>query len=245
MQAFNNIPAVSLADWHACGADRQAFADDVRRICHEVGFLMLVDHGIDQPSIDAWFEHLERFFALPEATKALIDKRNSPHFRGWERVGSEFTDNKVDVREQVDLWSEYPASVVAAEQIYLALEGPNQWLPEEVLPGFRDAAHDFFARMGALADELMEVFAVGLGLPASTFRDRFGERPMSLVKVISYPPTPRVVLGLTRTKIRAFSRCYISMVLPACRRSTLMGSGSMCRRLGERSWSTSAKCCKR
>ncbi len=202
--AFDDIPVVSLADWRAPGADRQAFADEVRRICHEVGFLMLVDHGIEQSGIDAWFEQLVRFFALPEATKALIDKRNSSHFRGWERVGTEFTDNKVDVREQVDLWSEHPAAPTGVEPAYLALNGPNQWLPEDVLPGFRTAAEEFFSRMGALAEELMEVFARGLGLPASTFSDRFGERPMSLVKVISYPPTPAGGAGVNAHKDTGF-----------------------------------------
>ncbi len=204
MTAFDAIPVVSMAEWRAPGADRDHFAADVRRICHEVGFLLLVDHGVDDAGIDRWFGHLERLFALPEATKALIDKRNSRQFRGWERVGSEFTDNKVDVREQVDLWSEHPPQPVGVEPVYLGLEGPNQWLPEETLPGFRAAATDFFVRMGALAEELMEVLAIGLGLPPSTFADRFGERPMSLVKIISYPPTPSGGAGVNAHKDAGF-----------------------------------------
>ena len=59
----------------------------------------------------------------------------------------------------------YPAD---AEPPYLRLDGPNQWLPEGVLPGFRDAVNEFFARLGAVADELMEVLSVGLGLAPST-----------------------------------------------------------------------------
>lgn len=204
MRAFSDIPVVSLAGWRAPGADRAAFADAVRHICHEVGFLMLVDHGVEDSFIDSWFAHLERLFALPQSTKKTIDKRNSPHFRGWEGVGSELTDNKVDYREQVDLWSEYPAASAGVDPTYLALEGPNQWLPEDMLPGFRAAAGEFFDRMGALADTLMEVFAVGLGLEPSTFRERFGERPMSLVKAISYPPTPADAAGVNAHKDTGF-----------------------------------------
>ncbi|MBI1351727.1 MAG: isopenicillin N synthase family oxygenase [Actinomycetales bacterium] len=188
--SFTGIPVVSLAGWRAAGSDRAAFAEDLVRACHEVGFFTLVDHGIDPSEIDRYFAMLEAFFALPEAVKARIDKANSPHFRGWERVGAELTDNRVDFREQLDLSTENPAYPPDALPAYLRLDGPNQWPAEEDLPGFRETVTAFLARVGDLADELMEVLAVGLGLEPGTFRDAFGERPLSLAKLISYPPTP-------------------------------------------------------
>lgn len=89
-------------------------------------------------------------------TKALIDKRQSPHFRGWERVGAELTNNRVDHREQLDVSTEHAPYPAAVEPAYLRLDGPNQWLPEHALPGFHAAVDEFFTRMGALAWELME-----------------------------------------------------------------------------------------
>lgn len=136
-----------------------------------------------------YFRQLEQFFALPEATKAQIDKRNSAHFRGWERVGAELTNNRVDHREQLDVSTEHSPHPADAEPAYLRLDGPNQWLPEHELPGFH-AVDEFFAHMGAVAWELMEVMSVGLGLPRHHLRERFGERPLSFVKLISYPRTP-------------------------------------------------------
>ena len=194
--AFTGIPVVSLARWRDAGADRQAFADDLVRACHEVGFFTLVDHGIDQADIDAYFAMLEAFFALPEEVKATIEKANSRHFRGWEQVGSELTDNRVDHREQLDLSTENPAYPADALPAYLRLDGPNQWLADDVLPGFRETVTSFLARVGGLADELMEVLAVGLRLAPETFRDAFGERPLSLAKLISYPPTPAGEAGV-------------------------------------------------
>lgn len=204
MSSFSDIPVVSLAAWGRGDDARRDLAEELRRVCHEVGFFSLVDHGVDASVVDDWFGHLERLFALPTVTKEQIDKRHSPHFRGWEAVGSELTDNKVDYREQVDLWSEHPARVPGTEPAFLALEGPNQWLPEDVLPGFRAAANDFFTRMGALAETLMEILAVGLGLAPATFRDRFGERQMSLIKAISYPPTPPGAAGVNAHKDAGF-----------------------------------------
>ncbi len=193
---FTSIPVVSLAAWQDRSVDRTQFAAEVVRAGHEVGFFTLVDHGVDQEFLDRHLSMMQAFFALPPDDKALIDKQRSPHFRGWERVGAELTANRVDYREQLDLSTEnptYPAGVLPA---YLRLDGPNQWLPEEVLPGFHAQVDEFMSRMSALADELMAILAIGLHLPEDTFARVFGERPLSFAKLISYPPTPAGEAGV-------------------------------------------------
>lgn len=187
---FTSIPTVSLDGWRSPDADRLVFATELSTICHEVGFFQLVDHGIDTDFIERYFAALESFFALPDEVKSVIDKARSRHFRGWERVGAELTDNRVDYREQLDVSTEHPPRAPDVQPPYLRLDGPNQWPDDAVLPGFRALVEEFFARMGALADELMSILAVGLGLPLDTFADLFGERPLSFAKLISYPPTP-------------------------------------------------------
>ncbi|MPY94654.1 MAG: isopenicillin N synthase family oxygenase [Acidimicrobiia bacterium] len=188
--AFTSIPVVSLARWRGTGRDRATLADEVRDICHHVGFFYLVDHGVDAAFCDAYFDALRRFFALPEEVKARIDKGRSPQFRGWERIGAELTNNRADHREQLDVSTENPPHEPGAQPPYLRLDGPNQWLGEDVLPGFHALVEEFFARMGAVARELMSVLSLGLGLDDGHLDRVFGERPLSLAKLISYPPTP-------------------------------------------------------
>ena len=195
-QSFSSIPLVSLADWSGPGADRGAFSRRLTLICHEVGFFYLTDHGVPHNFLDRYFDLLGSFFALDETLKATIDKRRSPHFRGWERVGAELTNNRPDYREQLDVSTENSSYPRDAEPAYLRLDGPNQWLAEEALPGFRDVVNEFFARMGVVAYELMAAMSVGLGLDAQFLRHRFGERPLSFVKLISYPQTPTGEAGV-------------------------------------------------
>jgi isopenicillin N synthase-like dioxygenase len=187
---FSAIPVVDLAAWRGSPDERAALADEVRSVCHEVGFFLVVNHGVDPGFIDAIFEMMRRLFALPPADKSLIDKRRSRHFRGWEGVGAEHTNNRTDIREQVDTWSENEARSPDAEPPYLRLLGPNQWLPDDVLPGFRELTIEWFARLGALATQLMEVMSVGLGLDETHLDSLFGDERMSLSKFIHYPPTP-------------------------------------------------------
>jgi isopenicillin N synthase-like dioxygenase len=188
--AFTSIPTISLEEWRRPDADRPAFAERLCQICHEVGFFLLVDHGVDRDFLERYFAAAEAFFALPDDVKATIDKRRSPHFRGWERVGSELTDHRTDHREQLDVSTEHPSHGPQAEPPYLRLDGPNQWLDESVVPGFRSLVEQFFRRMGGVADELMAAMSRGLGLDEGHLRRLFGERPLSFVKVIRYPPTP-------------------------------------------------------
>jgi isopenicillin N synthase-like dioxygenase len=184
---FTQIPGISLS---TCSPR------DLVRACHEVGFFVLVDHDVDQGLIDNYFAALKSFFALPEETKALMAKAGSRHFRGWEGIGAELTNNRVDYREQIDLSTEHPAREPDVIPAYLRLDGPNQWLPEDVLPGFRSIVMEYFTALASLADRLMAVIALGLGLPEDTFARRFGDNPLSFMKLISYPPSPAGEAGV-------------------------------------------------
>ena len=195
--ATPTLPVVDLTHWrNGTAAEQEAFAVEVREICHDVGFFYLIGHGVPDGFLSPYFERLKAFFALPRSDRESIDKHKSPYFRGWEREGAELTNNRPDIREQLDVSSEYAPAPLDALPAYLRLYGPNQWLPEETLPGFRALVTEFFRRMNDLATELMEVFAVGLGLPRSSFSDLFGERPHSLAKLIRYPATPQGHAGV-------------------------------------------------
>ncbi|WP_040493846.1 isopenicillin N synthase family dioxygenase [Ilumatobacter nonamiensis] len=187
---FDEIPIVSLGAIAGPPDPRQELADTVRRICHEIGFMVVTDHGVDDAVVADVFDLMRRFFALDESERALIDKRRSPHFRGWEAVGSEFTNNRVDVREQIDVWSEWPTATTTNGPVHDRLHGPNQWMPTEVLTGQREITERWMDELGSLADRILSLLAAGLGLDDDFFVDLFGDRPMSLTKMINYPPTP-------------------------------------------------------
>ena len=194
--AFEEIPMVDLGPLSGSQAEREALAEELCRVGHEVGFLLVVNHGVSEGLSEAVFTMMRRFFALPEEQKKLIDKRRSRHFRGWEPVGAEYTNHRPDIREQIDWWTEWPARPVDVEPCYLRLLGPNQWLPEAVLPGQRELANQWFDELGGLANRLMGALSAGLGLGADFLERLFGRQTMSLAKFIHYPPTPEGAAGV-------------------------------------------------
>jgi len=194
--AFTAVPVVDIGSRTDGAAARRALADRLGEICHRVGFVIVTNHGIEPRVVGDVFEEIARFFALAEAEKRSIDKRNSRHFRGWEPVGSEYTNNRPDMREQIDLWTDHPARPRDAMPRYLRLLGPNQWPPEELAPGFKPALERWFAEMALLADDLLRLLALSLELEESHFDRLFGAERMSLTKLISYPETPPGQFGV-------------------------------------------------
>ena len=191
---IDGIPVINLAA--GLSADRAVLAGTVRDICHHVGLFVVTNHGVANDVVDDAFRVGQALFNLPLEQKRLIDKQRSPHFRGWEAEGSEYTNNQPDIREQVDLWSEHAARDAQVEPAYLRLLGPNQWLPESVLADHQNVMTRWFSEAGKLADELMSLLAIGLGLPTVYFEALFGEERMSLTKLIRYPSTPAGMFGV-------------------------------------------------
>ncbi len=194
--AFREIPIVDLGPLRQGPDARVKLADELREISHQVGFFIATNHGVDPSLVNSVFDAMRVFYSLPSDQKHLIDKMASRHFRGWESLGSEYTNNRPDMREQIDLWSEWPARDREVTPNYLRLLGPNQWLPDDLVPGFRALLNEYFARLGELGDDLLRVFSIGLGLDEDHLTSYFGDEPMSLVKLISYPPTPEGQAGV-------------------------------------------------
>lgn len=190
---FQEIPVVDVAPAVAAAREHRApdgdFCAEFTDICHQVGFALVTDHGVDPRLVDDVFDMMRRFFALPLEDKLRIDKQKSPFFRGWEPVGAETTDNAPDMREQIDVWTEWPVEATP-NPTYNRLLGPNQWLPDDVLPGHEALSIRWITALADLADALMAALSTGLGLAPDHLRSLFGEQPMSLAKFIHYPPTP-------------------------------------------------------
>ena len=133
---------------------------------------------------------MRTFFALPEADKLRIDKRNSRHFEGGNRSGpSRPTTVRTSASRSI-CGPSGPPRDGDVEPPYLRLLGPNQWLPDAVLPGHRELILAWFRELGVLADRLLRLLSEALGLTPDHLSNYFGDEPMSLTKLISYPPTP-------------------------------------------------------
>lgn len=178
MSVQTALPVVDLRD------EPEVLRRRLGQVAHEVGFFYLTGHGIADDLIDRLLAEAGRLFALPQAAKDAVAMVNSPHFRGYTRLGGELTGGEVDWREQIDIGPERAPLPDPAEP-YLRLQGPNQWpagLPE--LPAIIAEWDEALAQVGRT---LLRHWAVALGNPEDVFDDAFADTPATLIKVIRYP----------------------------------------------------------
>ncbi len=161
------IPLVDLAPWFdGTDDDRVELAAAVDVHLQRCGFLVVVNHGIDPEIFFEARQACSDFFHLPEAKKAPLAPQ-AGLYRGWIGGGKEANaatygiDTPPDLKETfaygaVDLLDE--SKRVDHPQWY----APNVW-PAEV-PTFQPAAEQFWRSAKALADELLQLFALALGL---------------------------------------------------------------------------------
>jgi isopenicillin N synthase-like dioxygenase len=65
------------------------------------------------------------------------------------------------------------------------MQGPNQWPSPDLLPEYRPAITAYFDAVSAVGRRLLHLLALGLGLPATWFDDKF-EKPIALLRPLHY-----------------------------------------------------------
>jgi len=192
------LPVLDLSRLDGSAADADAFRVDLREATHNFGFFYLTGHGVPADLIDRVMSTARAFFALPEADKMAIENLQSPHFRGYTRIGGELTRGVVDWREQIDIGPERDAVPRAADTPdFMRLEGPNQW--PAALPELEQVMTRWREELNAVALRLMQAWALSLGADEHIFDEAFADKPFTLIKIVRYPgksdPTPQQGVG--------------------------------------------------
>lgn len=190
------LPVLDLSRLDAGPEAAAGFRADLRAATHDVGFFYLTGTGVP-PELEARLHRAARdFFALPEADKLAIENVNSPHFRGYTRIGGERTQGRVDWREQIDIGPERAALDPETSPDYARLIGPNLW--PEAQPELREVVSEWHDHLSGVARKLLRAWALALGAEESYFDEHFGE-PSTLIKIVRYPgkddPTPQQGVG--------------------------------------------------
>lgn len=163
----NFIPLIDLAPWFD-GDDsaRAELAATVDAQLQRCGFLVVVNHGIDPLVLAEARAACTDFFHQPEAEKAKLTPINDA-YRGWIGGGKESNAATYGVDTPPDLKETFAYGTVDVRDESLRAEhptwyAPNQWpsAPSTLQP----AAELFWREALRLADELLQLFALALGL---------------------------------------------------------------------------------
>lgn len=136
-----------------------------------------------------------RFFALPQADKDL-----APHppegwyHRGYSGVGREKVVQMVYDKDSI---AELRKAPDFKESFELGREDdthtPNIWIPDEILPGFREFMVSYYSTCYETTLNLLRAIELGMDLEAGFFRDYHLKQDNQL-RLLHYPPVEAELL---------------------------------------------------
>lgn len=182
-------PRLPVLDLRQLGdpAQVERFTDALATATRDWGFFYLTGHGIPDALQHRLIEVSRQFFSLPDSSKQQIDKRYSPQFRGYSRVGEELTRGRRDWREQIDIGPERPVLTGSGLPEWTVLQGPNQWPAQPAQ--FRAVIEQWQQHTERVARTLLASWLQALGQPPGALDSAFTE-PDVLLKVVRYPGNP-------------------------------------------------------
>ena len=183
------MPALDVGPWMRGEAGAlEPLAAQLRRVCEEVGFFSVANHGVSQDLIDRAFAASRRFHSLPLERKMEVALNSDnvgymPVNASMQRHSKVETARKPNYNAsffcKIDRGADDPA--VNAKVPFM---GMNQW--PRALPGFREDVMAYQNAVRALGQKMLPVVARALDLPADFFASYFDPPQLSL-RMLHYP----------------------------------------------------------
>jgi len=185
------IPLVDLNGALVAGPKRDVAIENIGKACHEIGFLIITGHEIPQPVLSSIEGNAREFFSLPHEEK--MRSTSVSGFRGYAPAKHDALALSRDIKTPPDLCEFFAANRFddpeVARQAGLRkgrelFFSPNTWPCRPA--GFRTAFEAYYAAMENLANELMRLMALALGLDEYWFDDKIRDHVSNLT-INHYP----------------------------------------------------------
>ena len=173
------IPVVDLSDFDDPNR-RAEFVRELGNSLQELGFVAVVNHGIDDSLLTRTYEVYRSFFAQDASTKQKVERAELGRRRGYTSFGVEHAkdSDKADLKEFFHVGRELASDATAQPRL-----PPNVW-PDDV--DFRSASLETYGALDAVAGRVLAAFGVYLGQSERFFPDLVADGN-SVLRVIHYP----------------------------------------------------------
>lgn len=186
------VPVIDIGPYLAGTPDgKRQVAAELDRACRDVGFYVIVGHGLDSQLIEQIESVSREFFNLPIDEKMKVHIGDTPGAVGYAAVGDTalaYTRGQIappDLNESFQI-----AKVDVIDDPYFQSAAARGFIPRNRWPARPSALKALYTKyyltMGGLATDLMRLSALALDLPETYFDDKI-DRHISRLNVRLYP----------------------------------------------------------
>ncbi|MCJ1459033.1 hypothetical protein MMC28_009410 [Mycoblastus sanguinarius] len=199
MTPKGQIPTVDISAF-TTGNDssaRQATAKSLAQACLN-GCVGIIGHGVPAELLKQGFDIAKQLFDLP-----MSDKMKAPHpkgaipHRGYSAPGMEKAYSKEDLETNDDAHRDSLRKVTDCKETYEVGSEHNPiqyniWLPEDVLPGFRDLTTKLYWELHKTSVQFLDALIMSLGMTAdeAQYVRSLHSGHGNQLRLAHYPPIP-------------------------------------------------------
>jgi len=186
------VPVIDIAPYLAGTQEgKRRVAAQLYRACREVGFYVIVGHGVDPDLVEAIESVSRAFFDLPLDEKMKVHIGKVPGGVGYSAIGDVALASTRGEATPPDLNETFQiAKVDVTDEAYFQSDAARGMIPANRWPerpaALKDLYGAYYRRMGGLAADLMRLSAIALDLPENYFDDKI-DRHISRLNVRLYP----------------------------------------------------------
>jgi isopenicillin N synthase-like dioxygenase len=185
-----DIPILDLSQ------DDSVLAPKLGAAFREIGFVALTRHGVPQHMIESLYAAANGFFDLPAEMKRQVARPRLDQNRGYIGYGEETLarlaghETPPDHKEIFSIGPfDLPGTPYYTGPAAYPSFAPNLWPAAPV--GLQPAMRAYWQAVTALAQRVLGLSALALGLPANYFVP-MTDRHISMLRLICYPPYAQV-----------------------------------------------------
>jgi isopenicillin N synthase-like dioxygenase len=195
MTTERKVPELSLLSFvNGTNNDKTTFVNNLMAGLKDYGFIVMVDHTVDDRLTKKAYELIHEFFQLPVETKRQYVCKAGGGQRGYTAFGVEHAkDNQYpDLKE---FWHVGREKLV--NEKFRPVFPDNVW-PTEIKE-FRETMLALYSALDTTAHIVMDALGMGLDLPQEYFRTMLQDGN-SILRPIHYPPIdPRAPKNAVRS----------------------------------------------
>jgi len=173
------VPVIDIGPYFTGDANaKQKVADEIGAACRDIGFYIIVGHGISPRLVDRVDRVSRAFFDLPFDEKMTLHIGKEAGACGYSAMGDKSLAYTRGVKSPPDLNESFQTSKIDADfdDPYFQTADARRLVPPscwpDSLPEMQDACTQYYLQMGELARDLLRMSALALRLPEQFFDDK-------------------------------------------------------------------------
>ncbi len=180
---YDKIPSLDLAEFTGNDpARKQKFVEELGAAYHNIGFVAIRNHFLNDEMQQRLYAAIKKFFALPDAVKQKYERLELAGQRGYIGKGKEHAKG----RNTGDLKEFYHVGQELAEQELKKENYPANIWPAEV-PELKEISVEVYRALEKTGRYMLRAIALYLKLPETYFDDKI-QNGNSILRPIHYFP---------------------------------------------------------